>query len=239
MERQYRKLEITPDSLLGCRFFDRLERAERAHIARYCEGRNYRAGAEIIHHRDNTRDVFFILAGRVQALLLTEAGKMVTFQELARGDMFGELAAIDGAPRATSVRAIEETSVVRMSGPNFKDMIARMPSLAEQTMLRLCALSRFLCERAFESRAFTVPDQIRLEVCRIVSSFAAPDGSLLLDPAPTHEEIARRVGTTREQVTRVMGEYAKRGVIEQSRKTWFICDTAALWQEMHADADGS
>ena len=232
MERQYRKLEVLPDTLLGCRFFDRLERAERAHIVRYCEGRCYRAGVEIIRHRDSSRDVYFILSGRVQASLLTDAGKIVIFQELSHGDMFGELSAIDAAPRSTSVIAIEETSLVRISGPNFKDLVARIPSLAEQTMLRLCALSRFLCERAFESRAFNVPDQVRLEVCRIIAAYPPQDGPLVIDPAPTHEEIARRVGTTREQVTRVMSEFAKHGLIEQSRKHWTIRDTAAVCADL-------
>jgi CRP-like cAMP-binding protein len=228
MERQYRKLEITPDSLLGCRFFDHLARADRAHIARFCEGRCYRADIEIIRHADSSRDVYFILSGHVKATLLSSAGKVVTFQELGRGDMFGELSAIDGEPRSTNVLTIDETSVVRISGPNFKDMVARIPSLAELAMLRLCALSRFLCDRAFESRAFSVPEQIRLEIQRVLSSYPDQDGELTIESAPTHEELARRVGTTREQVTRVMSDYVKRGLITQSRKSWHIADVAKM-----------
>ena len=224
MERQYRKLEVTPDTLLGCRFFDHLERADRAHIAGFCEGRCYRSGVEIIRYADTSRDVYFILSGHVKASMLTSVGKLVSFQELGRGDMFGELSAIDGEPRSTSVLTIDETSLVRVSGPNFKDMVARLPSLAELTMLRLCALSRFLCDRAFEARAFSIPEQIRLEIHRVLSSYPDQDGELTIDSAPTHEEIARRVGTTREQVTRVMSDYVKRGLITQSRKSWHIAD---------------
>jgi len=228
VERHYRKVEITPDSLLGSRFFDRLERAERVDIARHCEGRCYETGTEIIRHGDTSRDVYFILSGRVQASLLTAAGKMLSFQDLAGGDMFGELSAIDAAPRSTSVVALEETVLIRMSGPSFKDLIAGNASLAEQTLLRLCALARFLCERAFEPRAFTVPDQIRLELCRIVSANGTHDGPLTIDPAPTHAEIAQRVGTTREQVTRVMRDFARRGLIVQSRKAWTVSDPRAI-----------
>jgi CRP-like cAMP-binding protein len=232
MSRKYRKLEVTPDSLLGCRFFDRLERAERAYIARFCEGRRYAAGVEIIRHGESSRDVYFILSGRVQASLLTMAGKVVTFQELTQGDMFGELSALDGQLRSTSVVAIDESTLMRISGPNFKDLVARRPSLAEQTMLRLCELSRFLCERAFEARAYHVPDQIRLEVVRIVSARAAPDGSLVIESPPTQADIAQRVGTTREQVSRVMSDYARRGLIEQSRKIWTIPDVRAVCDEV-------
>ncbi len=231
MDRPYVKMDITPDSLLGCRFFDHLERAERAHVVRYCEGRRYRPGVEIIRHGDASRDVYFILAGRVQASLLTASGKVVSFQELGQGEMFGELSALDGEPRSTSVVAIDETTLVRISGPNFKDLIARNATLAEQTLLRLCALSRFLCERAFEARAFHVPDQIRLEVARIISAHPSDGGGVTIQGPPTHAEIARRVGTTREQVTRVMREYAKRGLIEQTRKTWNVQDVRAICGE--------
>jgi CRP/FNR family cyclic AMP-dependent transcriptional regulator len=228
MERQYRKLEITPDSLLGCRFFDRLERADRAHIAQFCEGRCYRADTEIIRHGDTSRDVFFILSGQVDARLLTSKGKDLIFQELGRGEMFGELAAIDGEPRSMSVLSRVETSVIRISGPNFKDIVARIPSLAELIMLRLCALSRYLCVRLEEVLAYSVPDQIRLEVIRIVSKHPSVNGAVTIEPAPTHEEIARRLGTNREQVTRVMGDFAKRGVIIQTRQSWYIADVTQV-----------
>ena len=232
MERQYRKLEVTPDSLLGCRFFDRLERADRAHIARFCEGRCYSARAEIVRYADVSRDVYFILSGRVRALMFTSAGKIVTFQELERGEMFGELSAIDGEPRSTSVMALEETSLMRISGPNFKDTVARIPSLAELTMLRLCSLSRFLCDRAYKSQVYSIPQQIRLEVYRILSAHPHPGGAFTLQPTPTHEEIARHVGTNREQVTRVMGDLAKRGLITQSRKSWHVDDMDATYEAL-------
>jgi len=228
MEHRYRKIDLSPDSLLGCRFFDNLERADRAHVIRFCEGRRYAAKSEIITFGESNRDVFFILSGRVQASLLTADGKMVTFQDLGQGEMFGELAALDGAPRSSNVLAIEDTSLVRMSGPNFKDLVARIPSLAEQSMLRLCALSRFLCERLFAAMALNVPEQIRLEVCRIVRSHVSTDGTLTIEHAPTHEHIAQRVGTSREQVTRVMSELNKDGLIVQSRRNWHVPSVDAV-----------
>lgn len=228
MERQSVKLEISADALLGCRFFDRLERAERSHIARFCEGRCYRPRSEIIGYADTSRDVFFILAGEVQTSLFTSSGRVFYFQRLTHGEMFGELAALDGKPRSTSVLSVGETSVIRMSGENFKDIVARFPSLAEQAMLRLCSLSRFLVEHAIRFHAFSVPEQIHLEICRIVQQYPAMDGGVTIEPAPTHEEVARHVGTTREQVTRVMREFTRDGLIEQTRKAWIVRDVNAV-----------
>ena len=68
MRGLYRKFNVHPDSLLGCRFFDDLERSERARIIVYCEGRRYRKGANILTSGESTRDVFFLCAGRVRAI---------------------------------------------------------------------------------------------------------------------------------------------------------------------------
>lgn len=232
MHGLYKKFDINPDSLLGCRFFDNLDHSERTRIVRYCEGRCYRAGAEILAYGESTRDVYFLSAGRVQAMMLTNAGRIVTFQQLEGGDMFGELSAIDQEPRSTSVVAVEESSLLRISGSNFKNLIAQHPILAERTMLRLCALSRFLCERSFEARAYSIPRQIALEIFRIISANAAPSSTREIDPAPSHEDIAQRIGTNREQVTRVISKLTKAQLLEQSRKRWSIPDVPALLKHL-------
>jgi len=228
MPRRDRRFEVTAQALLGIDFFCRLEHADRAHAARHCQGWCYGPRERIIEHRDGGRDVYFIQSGRVRASLLTVAGETIALQDLGSGEMFGELSALDGKPRSTSVEAVEESRVVRMPGPAFRDVLARFPSLGERVMLRLCALSRFLCERAVDSKALSVPDQIRLEICRIVCSHPVrEDGSVVIEPAPTQEEIARFVGTRREQVSRVIGEYA-RELIERSRRRWVVRDVDAV-----------
>jgi CRP-like cAMP-binding protein len=238
MERAYRKIDITPDALLACHFFDHLERAERARIACYCDGRVYRPGYEIVRHRDTSTDVYFILNGRVEATILTWAGKVVSLQPLARGDMFGELSALDAGPRTTGVVTEAETTVLRISGPNFKDLVARNASLAERVMLRLCELSRHLCEKAFEARAYPVPVQIMLEIHREVRRLAHAAGPLVVDPAPTHKEIAERVGTTREQVTRVMTCLGRTGHLLQTGRRWEIADVDALLRHIEGKRPG-
>lgn len=228
MKRQSTKLEICPDALLGCRLFDRLGRGERAYVVRFCEGRRYQSGAEIIRYGEDERDVFFVLSGEVQTSMYTKSGKVFYFQSLKRGKMFGELAALDGKLRSTSVVAVGETCVVRMSGENFKDVVARYPNLSERVMLRLCDLSRFLVEHAITMHAFSVPDQIRLEICRIVKQYPAVDNRVRIEHAPTHEDIAFRVGTLREQVTRVMPEFTKSGLIEKTGKGWIVHDVQGV-----------
>ena len=110
MQRKYRKFDVTADTLRGCRFFDDLDLARRTRIAGTCEGRIYQPGIEIIRHLDDNNDVFFIVAGVVEATVHTTQGKVVNFQELKNGEMFGEVSALDGRSRTSSVVAASETT---------------------------------------------------------------------------------------------------------------------------------
>ena len=229
MNRQQSKMAITRETLLGVRLFDGLDADARTNVARHCEGFHYAPGAQILRHGDMTCCVYVILTGRVRASLLSDSGRLLTFQELADGDMFGELSAIDGGPRSVSVEAVTETTTLRIPGSFFNELLASFPELARMVLLRLCALSRALCERTFEARTCSVPEQVRLAISRVILANAArPAGPVTIEDPPTHEEIANLVGTSREQVSRVMSEYARAGVIESSRRTWRVRDICAV-----------
>lgn len=239
MRNLYTKFNISPESLIGCRFFDGLEPAERLDVARHCEGRRYRKGGRVLSYGDSTRDVFFLCAGHVRAIVLStnwdaDDCEVLTSQELDGGEMFGELSAIDGEPRSTSVVAVEESSVLRMSSQSFRELISRYPVLNQRTMLRLCALSRYLCGRSIEARAYTVPRQISLEILRVVSACPMPGTQWEIDPAPKHWEIANRVGTNRSQVTRVVSRLAAAKLLQRARggRCWAIPDGPALLKHL-------
>ncbi len=245
MRNRFTKFNVGPESLTGCRFFDGLEPEERARIVRHCEGRRYDKGARILSYGENTRDVFFLCSGRVQSIVLTtdwrnDDCEVLTSQELEGGAMFGELSAIDGEPRSTSVVAVEESCVLRMSGPSFQEIIARHPVLNERTMLRLCALARYLCDRSIVARTFSIPQQIALELLRVVSAYSTHGTRWEMDPAPKHWEIARRVGTNREQVTRVVSKLVEAKLIERERggRRWTIPDGPALLDHLSAAPPG-
>ena len=232
MQRKYRKFEVTADTLRGCRFFDELDLARRTRIARICEGRVYQPSTEIIRHLDDNNDVYFIVAGVVEATVHTVQGKVVNFQELKNGEMFGEVSALDGKSRTTSVVAANETTVVAMTGKDFRNLVLTEPELTERTIARLCALSRHLFERAYAPRVFSIPDQVRLEIYRelrrALRDSADESPGVTLSPAPTHKDIAERVGTTREQVTRVVGDLSERDLMRQDGRSWVASDAASL-----------
>src|SRR5215469_8282512 len=67
-------------------------------LARRCAWRRFGAGQTILHCGDNRRAVFFVVQGRASVLFNSACGREVRFGEFQSGDIFGEFAAIDGAP---------------------------------------------------------------------------------------------------------------------------------------------
>jgi CRP-like cAMP-binding protein len=220
-------IPISGASLRGCRFFDDLDGPERERIASKMTGLRVRKGTELVRHGDRSDDVYFVLSGAVEASNLTREGREVSFQVLGQGEMFGELSALDGETRSASVVAEMESSLLRMPGAVLRQLVATDPRLARQTYLRLCALARLLCEKAFEARALNVPNQVRREIYRTLRACDVVGGAALVKPAPTHADLARRVGTNRSQVTRVFADLRQRGHVATRRGEWLVADMAA------------
>jgi hypothetical protein len=70
--------------------------------------------------------------------------------------------------------------------------------------------------------------RIRIELVRLARAAGVDANRSRLDPAPTHSELASRVGTVREQVTRELSQLVRQGVLERSQRALVLCDVAAL-----------
>lgn len=227
-----RKVDVTADSLIGIELFQDLDADERKEVVRYCHGAIYPPKHEIVRHLSGTQDVYFMSSGRVQATVFSSAGRVITFQELREGDTFGELSAIDQSPRASSVITITESFILRMAGADFRAMVAGNRKLNEAVMRRLSGLVRFLCERVVEFHALPVPERIQAELLRLVRSESTDGDRVVLSPAPTHADIASRVGTNREAVTRVLGELTRQGLLSRSGSDLIIDDASAFLEHI-------
>ena len=77
-------------------FLSRLCAADRAALAERWAAYSYRRDELIIAHGDSGRDVFFVLEGRARAPCFPPTGREVAYRDIEPGDIFGEIAAIDG-----------------------------------------------------------------------------------------------------------------------------------------------
>ena len=217
--------------------FTDMKSEDIANIAQNCRLHTYKQDDQIIRHLDETTDVFFLLSGSVRATLYSMSGKQVTFQDLKPGIMFGELAAIDKLPRANFVVANSEVEIAILDGDIFSDLIAKHPPLATITMQRLSGLVRFLCDKVFELSTLGVNNRIHAELLRLCETDNDDDVGLI-DPVPTHAEIASRVSTHREAVTRELKRLQDTRLVLKEGKKLHVTSLDTL-QKMVNDVIGT
>ncbi len=184
-------------------------------LSERCRWRRYRAHQPIVNYQDETRDAFFVVHGKVRAMCFSISGREVSFRDVGVGEMFGELSAIDGQPRSADVVALTDALLAAMAASDFWDALRRHESIAALTLRHLANLVRATTERVVELSTLPVPRRIQAEVLRIARRHA-PDGqTAVIFPAPTHSEIASRISTNREAVTRELGELRRAGLIQR------------------------
>jgi len=196
-------------------FLDRLSAADRAALEQLLVIRDYAEGEVVISHLDDSRDVFFVLQGRVRATLYSQHGSEVGYREIGPGDVVGELAAIDGAPRSATVEALEPTQLGHMSAEAFLELIEVSTGLNTILLEHLTAQIRRLTERVFEFSTLRVRDRLIRELLRQAGGGGARKGRAEIRPAPTQADLAARISSHREVVSREMSVLAKAGLVEK------------------------
>ena len=202
---------------------DRLEA-----LARECAWRRYSPEQQIISREADDRDLYLIVSGRVRVTTYSAGGRQVTFRDIGAGDCFGEVAGIDGKPRSADVIAVESTLVASLPPAAFWHLVREVPLVAERMLVRLASMVRGLSERVIDLSTLGVQNRIHAELLRLAREGGVTGNTARLDPAPKHADIASRVSTYREQVTRELSALVKMGVVERGNHALVIRDVARL-----------
>jgi len=188
--------------------------------------------SQILSFRDESNDVFFILEGRIQVKNYSEHGREFIFSEIGAGQIFGEFSALDGLPRSASVVAMEDSVVARMKAIDFVAMLRADFDLTLRLLRILTGKARGLSDRIFELIALNARDRICFELARLAANGVREGLRVMIRPAPTHYEIAARIGSHREAVTRELNQLESRGYLELGRRQLVIVDLGRFTNDL-------
>lgn len=221
-------IQPTAETLAGIELFRELPAEQRKEIAKSCHAHQYPAKHQIVSHADLSTDVYFIVSGQVRATIYSASGKEVTFRDLGAGEMFGDLSALDGEPRSATVITLADSLVLSMSGEAFIGVLRNHPQIALATLKDLAGLVRLLTERIIEMSTLGVKNRIHAELLRLSQKGNKENNTVIISPIPTHANIASRVSTHREAVTRELNELAHMGLVERRSGCLLIKDVERL-----------
>ena len=214
---QLQLLKYLPDAL-------RTEITHRVRMIRAPKGRT------LVEKGSRSTDVFFLLEGRAEVLLYSSNGREVVVHDIGPGDMFGEIAVLDGEPRSASIVASSELKIAAMRANDFMTCFESSPAAGIWLARRMASSVRRLTEQVFELSALNVQTRIHCELLRLAHKGESRSGGIEVRPAPTHAELAKRIGTHREAVTREMQVLSKAKIIRHGRGSLTIIDLARLEQ---------
>jgi len=214
--------------LRGVEMFAQVSAARLSELAPQFAWKRVAAGLHLVSRDALDREVHLIIGGRVRVTVSTSSGRQVTYKDLGAGSAIGVLAAIDGAARSADVITLEETLVASMSEGLFHQILREVPTTAHWMRKSLVGMVRELSDRVFEVSALGVQNRVHAELLRLAREAGVADNRARLDPMPTHVDIAARVSTYREQVTREISAMVKEGLVERVGHALVLPDVERL-----------
>jgi TolB-like protein/CRP-like cAMP-binding protein len=217
-------------ALLGLQkidLFQGLDVRSLREIAAKCRWARYKRNQAVVRRGDTDRNVYFVIAGLVR--VVADAGaRRLTFRDVEAGGFFGEHAAIDARGGFADAVAVRESVLASMPPEVFRAIVSDHASVRERLLRTLAASVRELADRVLRLSAQSVQARIRAEVLRLAWAAGVSGNVSRIEPAPTHADIASRVGTSREQVTRELSRLAREGILARRGRALIVQDVPAL-----------
>jgi CRP-like cAMP-binding protein len=208
-----------------------------ARLESHAQRINFAKGQQMISRADPSRDVFILLSGQARVTFYSAGGRAVAFRRIDPGEVVGEFAAIDGQGRSATVEAVRPCVALSIGAPLFWELTETDRGFAAAVMRHLVGLLRALTARIVEFSTLGVKDRIHCELLRLAKKALEEGGKSELNPAPTHSDLAARISTHREAVSRELSRLSKLGVIERKGRTITVKNLAQL-EHMVQEASG-
>ena len=222
-------IEISAGLLSAVEIFHHLSSHDRKVVADKCRGLRFAPGDIITCYNDVDNDVYFIVSGKVRVSFHSPSGREIHFSEQEAGGMFGEVAAVDRRPRSACVLSQTDTTLAAISAENFSWLMQLYPSIMFHTLIRFARLVRTLSQRVIEFSSLDVRDRLHAELLRLAwNNLDETDNTATISPAPRQTELASRISTHREAVSREMTELTSAGLIRKGRNCLRINDVGRL-----------
>jgi CRP-like cAMP-binding protein len=197
--------------------FKELSASASERYARSCNWKDYDANELVIDVDDQSNDVRFILSGKVRIILRIAIGKEVILGEMGEGEFFGEIAAIDGQTRSANVTALTRSRICIMPQRIFLEILRAEPDISLTVMRMFATRVRALNMRLGEHSFLQAKHRLYAELMRLSRPRTGHPGQRAVSPPPIQRELAERIGSRREVVSRELNQLEREGHVEMSR----------------------
>jgi CRP/FNR family cyclic AMP-dependent transcriptional regulator len=217
--------------------FGALAPAQIKQLGSFARPRRIVSGTTLFVKGDPGTALFAVVSGTVKITVPSIDGREATFNLLHAGDIFGEIALLDGQPRTADAIAATDCELMVIERRDFLSFVHGEPKVAMKLIELLCARLRVAGARMEEVVFLNLPARLARLLLRLLEENAAAADKNKL--SITQQDISRILGTTRESVNKRLQIWARRGVIALKRGTILVLVPRALAALVSGDDDGN
>jgi CRP/FNR family cyclic AMP-dependent transcriptional regulator len=189
---------------------ERLSVRDLRAISAHAVTRSYPKHTVVVSEGDATNSLYVVLEGRVKIFLADSSGREIVLGHAGPGEYFGEMT-LDGGPRSASVITEEATRLSVIPQADFRSFITTNPDFTFHLVQKLIGRVRALTDNVKSLALLDVYGR----VARTLLELARDDhGQLVIADKPTQQQLAARIGASREMVSRILKELATGGYVQ-------------------------
>ena len=185
------------------------------HLGSYMKTRRVARGTSIFAKGDPGTGLMGVLAGAVKVSVASADGKDIVLNVFREGDIFGEIALLDGRPRTADATAMSDCELIVIERRDFVPFLSSQPDVMLKFIEILCSRLRRTSEQVQDITFLNLPTRLAKTLLQLtggVQGSAAPSKATI-----TQREISQMIGMSRESTNKQLRAWAKRGWIRLER----------------------
>jgi CRP/FNR family cyclic AMP-dependent transcriptional regulator len=197
--------------------FNELSREDLEEISRVAVPRSYPKGVRVFHEGDRSDACYIVRNGDLRVTREHPDGRAIALATLGPGDIFGELAMLDGEARSASVEALTECQLLALPAGDVRRLLRGSSEITVKLVVALTRRLREANERIARQSFQTVPSRVAGVLSQLIAEEAPLEGRDGVTIRMTQADLAQLAGTSRESVSRFLATLERAGVVHVGR----------------------
>ena len=214
------------DYIKNIPLFNHLKETQLKEIASRCKSTGYKKGDVVFYKTDMSTDLYIVISGKLKAVLADEEGDEMVLALFEKGAFFGELSLLDSKGRSATIVADTDAELAILKRDVFLDLLYKNPRISVELMTTLVDRLR-KADEMIESLAFL---EVGERLVRALLEAAAEDTTSTTGFRKTgkltHRELAARIGSSREAVSKCLKVLSGKGIVKESEGSILIAHNA-------------
>jgi CRP/FNR family cyclic AMP-dependent transcriptional regulator len=197
--------------------FAELSGGELERIAHVAVPRAFPKGVRVFHEGDRSDACYIVRSGDLRVTREHSDGRAIALATLGPGDLFGELAMLDGGARSASVETLTDSELLALPAGDVRRLLADHPEIAVKLIIALTRRLRETNERVTRQSFQTVPSRVAGVLLQLIADDAVAEGREGITVRMTQADLAQLAGTSRESVSRFLATLERANVVRVGR----------------------